>query len=95
MSLHLLEEEQKMALCSTLSEILESACASPSTGFCLVTWAKGQSPNTSSHSKTQAQPETQEEPESSQPHEESPPSKLCVIVHLESAAHLQKHCSYN
>uniref|UniRef100_A0A671TSV7 Ubiquitin carboxyl-terminal hydrolase MINDY n=1 Tax=Sparus aurata TaxID=8175 RepID=A0A671TSV7_SPAAU len=35
-------EEQKTALCSTLSEILESACASPSTGFCLVTWAKGQ-----------------------------------------------------
>uniref|UniRef100_A0A3Q1D1X0 Ubiquitin carboxyl-terminal hydrolase MINDY n=1 Tax=Amphiprion ocellaris TaxID=80972 RepID=A0A3Q1D1X0_AMPOC len=39
-------EEQKTALCSTLSEILESACSSPSTGFCLVTWAKGQSPHT-------------------------------------------------
>uniref|UniRef100_A0A672JAD7 Ubiquitin carboxyl-terminal hydrolase MINDY n=1 Tax=Salarias fasciatus TaxID=181472 RepID=A0A672JAD7_SALFA len=36
------EEDQKAALCSTLSEILESACSSPSTGFCLVTWAKGQ-----------------------------------------------------
>uniref|UniRef100_A0A3B3XZB8 Ubiquitin carboxyl-terminal hydrolase MINDY n=1 Tax=Poecilia mexicana TaxID=48701 RepID=A0A3B3XZB8_9TELE len=47
------EEEQKMALCSTLSEILESACASPSTGFCFVTWAKGQSPHTSTLSKTQ------------------------------------------
>uniref|UniRef100_A0A8C8DLG9 Ubiquitin carboxyl-terminal hydrolase MINDY n=1 Tax=Oryzias sinensis TaxID=183150 RepID=A0A8C8DLG9_9TELE len=40
------EEEQKTALCSTLSEILESACASLSTGFCIVTWAKGHSPDT-------------------------------------------------
>uniref|UniRef100_A0A3B4AEQ7 Ubiquitin carboxyl-terminal hydrolase MINDY n=1 Tax=Periophthalmus magnuspinnatus TaxID=409849 RepID=A0A3B4AEQ7_9GOBI len=36
------EEEQKTALCSTLTEILESARSSPSTGYCLVTWAKGQ-----------------------------------------------------
>uniref|UniRef100_A0A673BKG5 Ubiquitin carboxyl-terminal hydrolase MINDY n=1 Tax=Sphaeramia orbicularis TaxID=375764 RepID=A0A673BKG5_9TELE len=46
------EEEQKTALCSTLSEILESACSSPSTGFCLVTWAKGQSPHTSTHTNS-------------------------------------------
>uniref|UniRef100_A0A3Q2CT06 Ubiquitin carboxyl-terminal hydrolase MINDY n=1 Tax=Cyprinodon variegatus TaxID=28743 RepID=A0A3Q2CT06_CYPVA len=54
-----MSEEQKMALCSTLTEILESACASPSSGFCLVTWAKGQSPHTSTLSKTQTQPQTQ------------------------------------
>uniref|UniRef100_A0A7N6C1Y0 Ubiquitin carboxyl-terminal hydrolase MINDY n=1 Tax=Anabas testudineus TaxID=64144 RepID=A0A7N6C1Y0_ANATE len=41
------EEDQKTALCSTLSEILESACSSPTTGFCLVTWAKGQKPESS------------------------------------------------
>uniref|UniRef100_A0A4W6DQK8 Ubiquitin carboxyl-terminal hydrolase MINDY n=1 Tax=Lates calcarifer TaxID=8187 RepID=A0A4W6DQK8_LATCA len=46
------EEEQKTALCSTLSEILESACSSPSTGFCLVTWAKGQSLHTSTHTNS-------------------------------------------
>uniref|UniRef100_A0A3B3UPJ1 Ubiquitin carboxyl-terminal hydrolase MINDY n=1 Tax=Poecilia latipinna TaxID=48699 RepID=A0A3B3UPJ1_9TELE len=56
------EEEQKMALCSTLSEILESACASPSTGFCFVTWAKGQSPHPSTLSKTQTQSQTQDMP---------------------------------
>ncbi|XP_013880371.1 ubiquitin carboxyl-terminal hydrolase MINDY-3 [Austrofundulus limnaeus] len=72
------EEEQKTVLCSTLSEILESACASPSTGFCLVTWAKGQSPNTSSHSKTQTQPQTQDGPESSQPHEEPQPTAVAA-----------------
>nr|XP_057941152.1 ubiquitin carboxyl-terminal hydrolase MINDY-3 [Doryrhamphus excisus]XP_057941153.1 ubiquitin carboxyl-terminal hydrolase MINDY-3 [Doryrhamphus excisus] len=43
---HMPEEEQKTVLCSTLSEILESACSGSSTGFCLVTWAKGQSPDT-------------------------------------------------
>ncbi|KAF3839815.1 hypothetical protein F7725_018532 [Dissostichus mawsoni] len=59
----LLEEEQKTVLCSTLSEILESACSSPSTGFCLVTWAKGQSP----HSSTQSQSQTQEVPAPEQP----------------------------
>uniref|UniRef100_A0A8D3BC59 Ubiquitin carboxyl-terminal hydrolase MINDY n=1 Tax=Scophthalmus maximus TaxID=52904 RepID=A0A8D3BC59_SCOMX len=66
------EEGQKTALCSTLSEILESACSSPSTGFCLVTWAKGQSPHTSTHTNTQSQSQTQDvpEPESSQPPQE-------------------------
>lgn len=67
-----LEEEQKTELCSTLSEILESACASPTTGFCLVTWAKGQSPHVSAHTNSQTQSQTQEmpAPESSQPPEE-------------------------
>ncbi|CAG6015534.1 unnamed protein product [Menidia menidia] len=71
----ILEEEQKTVLCSTLSEILESACASPSTGFCIVTWAKGQSPHTSKAPKTQTQSQTQDmpEPESSQPPEEQQP----------------------
>uniref|UniRef100_A0A668ARV4 Ubiquitin carboxyl-terminal hydrolase MINDY n=1 Tax=Myripristis murdjan TaxID=586833 RepID=A0A668ARV4_9TELE len=56
-------EEQKAALCSTLSEILESACSSPSTGYCLVSWAKGQSPHTSTHTNTQTQSQTQGMPE--------------------------------
>uniref|UniRef100_A0A8C5EKW6 Ubiquitin carboxyl-terminal hydrolase MINDY n=1 Tax=Gouania willdenowi TaxID=441366 RepID=A0A8C5EKW6_GOUWI len=58
-------EEQKAALCSTLSEILESACSSPSTGFYLVTWAKGQSPNSSTLRNTETQPtsQTQDVPE--------------------------------
>uniref|UniRef100_A0A669F4Q9 Ubiquitin carboxyl-terminal hydrolase MINDY n=1 Tax=Oreochromis niloticus TaxID=8128 RepID=A0A669F4Q9_ORENI len=73
----MLEEEQKMALCSTLSEILESVCSSTSTGFCLVTWAKGQSPHTSTQTITQAQSQTQEmpEPASSQPPQEQQPSE--------------------
>uniref|UniRef100_A0A8C4EM11 Ubiquitin carboxyl-terminal hydrolase MINDY n=1 Tax=Dicentrarchus labrax TaxID=13489 RepID=A0A8C4EM11_DICLA len=74
------EEEQKTALCSTLSEILESACSSPSTGFCLVTWAKGQSPHTSTHTntQTQSQSQTQDMPESSQPPQEQQPSESYV-----------------
>ncbi|CAG11956.1 unnamed protein product [Tetraodon nigroviridis] len=66
------EEEQKIELCSTLSEILESACASLTTGFCLVTWAKGRSPHVSAHTKSQTQSQTQDmpAPESSQPSEE-------------------------
>ncbi|XP_027868662.1 ubiquitin carboxyl-terminal hydrolase MINDY-3 isoform X2 [Xiphophorus couchianus] len=74
------EEEQKMALCSTLSEILESACASPSTGFCFVTWAKGQSPYTSTLSKTQTQSQTQDmpRPESSQSPQEQQPTALAA-----------------
>lgn len=78
----LLEEEQKTALCSTLSEILESACSSPSTGFCLVTWAKGQSPHTSTHTNTQTQSQSQTQdmpvPESSQPPQEQQPSESYV-----------------
>ncbi|XP_068179470.1 ubiquitin carboxyl-terminal hydrolase MINDY-3 [Antennarius striatus] len=78
------EEEQKAALCSTLSEILESACASPSTGFCLVTWAKGQNPHSSIHTKTQtqshSQTQTQDTPEaeSSQPPQEEQPTALAA-----------------
>ncbi|CAL1611234.1 unnamed protein product [Knipowitschia caucasica] len=73
------DEEQKTALCSTLTEILESACSSPSTGYCLVTWAKGQSPHTSStHPNTdkQVQQNSQDVPESSQPAQE--PTALAV-----------------
>uniref|UniRef100_A0A7N6A4R8 Ubiquitin carboxyl-terminal hydrolase MINDY n=1 Tax=Anabas testudineus TaxID=64144 RepID=A0A7N6A4R8_ANATE len=72
------EEDQKTALCSTLSEILESACSSPTTGFCLVTWAKGQSPHTSTHTNTQSQTQDTAEPESSQPPQEQQPSESCV-----------------
>lgn len=71
----LLEEDQKTALCSTLSEILESACSSPSTCICLVTWAKGQSPQTSTHGNVQSQTQDTPEPESSQPLLEQQPSK--------------------
>lgn len=69
-----LEEEQKTELCSTLSEILESACASATMGFCLVTWAKGQSPHASAHTKSQTQSQTQDmpAPESSQSPQEQP-----------------------
>uniref|UniRef100_A0A3Q0SA60 Ubiquitin carboxyl-terminal hydrolase MINDY n=1 Tax=Amphilophus citrinellus TaxID=61819 RepID=A0A3Q0SA60_AMPCI len=74
------EEEQKTALCSTLSEILETVCSSTSTGFCLVTWAKGQSPHTSTQTITQAQSQTQDmpEPASSQPPQEQQPSESYV-----------------
>lgn len=86
----LLEEEQKTALCSILSEILESACSSPSTGFCLVTWAKGQSPHASTHANTQSQPQSQTqdvpEPESSQPLREQQPSESYVRhIHMQDA----------
>uniref|UniRef100_A0A672JDL1 Ubiquitin carboxyl-terminal hydrolase MINDY n=1 Tax=Salarias fasciatus TaxID=181472 RepID=A0A672JDL1_SALFA len=78
------EEDQKAALCSTLSEILESACSSPSTGFCLVTWAKGQSPHTSTQTNTQTQspPQTQDtpKPESSQPSQEQQPSDHILAI---------------
>ncbi|KAK0145454.1 Ubiquitin carboxyl-terminal hydrolase MINDY-3 [Merluccius polli] len=75
---HISEEDQKVALCSTLSEILESACSSPSTGYCLVSWAKGQTPHTSTHAKTQTQSQTQgtPEPESSQPSQVLQPTSL-------------------
>lgn len=80
-----LEEEQKTALCSTLSEILESACSRPSTGFCLVTWAKGQGPHTSTHNNTQAQSQPQDMPvpEGSQPPPEQQPSESSEMSHSE------------
>lgn len=81
---YMLEEEQKTALCSTLSEILESACFSPSTGFCLVTWAKGQSPHTST--QTQSQMQDMPAPESSQPPQEQQPSESYIC-------HIQAHLS--
>uniref|UniRef100_A0A3Q3JE91 Ubiquitin carboxyl-terminal hydrolase MINDY n=2 Tax=Monopterus albus TaxID=43700 RepID=A0A3Q3JE91_MONAL len=70
------EEEQKTTLCLTLSEILESACSSSSTGFCLVTWAKGQSPHMSTQSQLQMQ--DMSEPESSQSPQEQQPSALAA-----------------
>ncbi|KAF7227338.1 family with sequence similarity 188 member A [Nothobranchius furzeri] len=74
------EEEQRTALCSTLSEILESACAGPTSGFCLVTWAKGQSPKTSVLSKSLTASQTQDssEAESSQPQQEPEPTALAA-----------------
>lgn len=35
-----LEEEQRLALCSTLTEILVSACIGKTHSFCLATWAR-------------------------------------------------------
>lgn len=74
----LLEEEQRSALCSTLSEILESACAGPSTGFCLVTWAKGQSPHAGTQTQSQSQSQDVPEPASSQTPQEQQPSEFCI-----------------
>ncbi|KAF4075971.1 hypothetical protein AMELA_G00225050 [Ameiurus melas] len=37
------EEEQRLALCSTLTEILVSACTGKSHNFCLATWAPSKS----------------------------------------------------
>ncbi|KAM9783062.1 ubiquitin carboxyl-terminal hydrolase MINDY-3 [Neosynchiropus ocellatus] len=89
------EEDQKTALCSTLSEILESACSSPSTGFCLVTWAKGQSPPKTTQMETLSSTQAQDmpEPESSQPAPELHPTAVAVedlgFEHFHSV--LQKH----
>uniref|UniRef100_A0A8C6NZL9 Ubiquitin carboxyl-terminal hydrolase MINDY n=1 Tax=Nothobranchius furzeri TaxID=105023 RepID=A0A8C6NZL9_NOTFU len=86
------EEEQRTALCSTLSEILESACAGPTSGFCLVTWAKGQSPKTSVLSKSLTASQTQDssEAESSQPQQEPEPSKSCLQRTVLSVADLRE-----
>lgn len=69
-------EEQKAALCTTLSEILESACSTPSASYCLVSWAKGQNLPSSSHpqSLTQSTPE----PESGQPSQNQRPTSLAA-----------------
>ncbi|XP_051922062.1 ubiquitin carboxyl-terminal hydrolase MINDY-3 isoform X1 [Hippocampus zosterae] len=77
---HMTEEEQKTILCSALSEILESACSSTSTGFCLVSWAKGQSPQSHAHTKAQTQSQAQDMPvpESSQPLEGQQPTALAA-----------------
>uniref|UniRef100_A0A8C8CU34 Ubiquitin carboxyl-terminal hydrolase MINDY n=1 Tax=Oncorhynchus tshawytscha TaxID=74940 RepID=A0A8C8CU34_ONCTS len=65
-----LEEEQKAALCSTLAEILEQACSTSSTtSFCLVTWAKGQCPHTTTHTPLTGGPETSQTPQDQQPSE--------------------------
>ena len=62
----LVEEEQKAALCSTLAEILEQACSTSSTtSFCLVTWAKGQCPHTTTHTPLTGGPETSQQPSES------------------------------
>uniref|UniRef100_A0A8C6VNM9 Ubiquitin carboxyl-terminal hydrolase MINDY n=1 Tax=Nothobranchius furzeri TaxID=105023 RepID=A0A8C6VNM9_NOTFU len=58
------EEEQRTALCSTLSEILESACAGPTSGFCL--------------SLTASQTQDSSEAESSQPQQEPEPTALAA-----------------
>ncbi|XP_051922063.1 ubiquitin carboxyl-terminal hydrolase MINDY-3 isoform X2 [Hippocampus zosterae] len=81
---HMTEEEQKTILCSALSEILESACSSTSTGFCLVSWAKGQSPQSHAHTKAQTQSQAQDMPvpESSQPLEGQQPNLQAEVLSL-------------
>ncbi|KAK6292762.1 hypothetical protein J4Q44_G00373470 [Coregonus suidteri] len=65
---HITEEEQKAALCSTLAEILEQACSTSSTtSYCLVTWAKGQSPHTNTHTPLTGGPETSQNLQDQQP----------------------------
>uniref|UniRef100_A0AAR2JNU8 Ubiquitin carboxyl-terminal hydrolase MINDY n=1 Tax=Pygocentrus nattereri TaxID=42514 RepID=A0AAR2JNU8_PYGNA len=56
------EEEQRTALCSTLSEILESACLGKTQNFCLATWARAKATDDNTDI-TDSHPE----PESSQP----------------------------
>ncbi|CAB1334245.1 unnamed protein product, partial [Coregonus sp. 'balchen'] len=64
------QEEQKAALCSTLAEILEQACSTSSTtSYCLVTWAKGQSPHTTTHTPLTGGPETSQTLQDQQPSE--------------------------
>uniref|UniRef100_A0A8C7Q038 Ubiquitin carboxyl-terminal hydrolase MINDY n=1 Tax=Oncorhynchus mykiss TaxID=8022 RepID=A0A8C7Q038_ONCMY len=68
--LFLVEEEQKAALCSTLAEILEQACSTSSTtSYCLVTWAKGQCPHTTTHTSLTGGPETSQTQQDQQPSE--------------------------
>ncbi|KAF5890229.1 protein FAM, partial [Clarias magur] len=55
------DEEQRLALCSTLSEILVSACIGKTHNFCLATWAPSKSTD-----ENRDIPEDQTEPESSQ-----------------------------
>eukprot|EP00063_Salmo_salar_P041188 XP_014016023.1 PREDICTED: protein FAM188A-like [Salmo salar] len=65
---HITEEEQKAALCSTLAEILEQACSTSSTTtYCLVTWAKGQCPRTTTHTPLTGGPETSQTLQDQQP----------------------------
>uniref|UniRef100_A0A674DLH7 Ubiquitin carboxyl-terminal hydrolase MINDY n=1 Tax=Salmo trutta TaxID=8032 RepID=A0A674DLH7_SALTR len=65
---HWSKEEQKAALCSTLSEILEQACSTSSTtSYCLVTWAKGQCPRTTTHTPLTGGPETSQTLQDQQP----------------------------
>uniref|UniRef100_A0A4W5QSA4 Ubiquitin carboxyl-terminal hydrolase MINDY n=1 Tax=Hucho hucho TaxID=62062 RepID=A0A4W5QSA4_9TELE len=61
------KEEQKAALCSTLAEILEQACSTSS--YCLVTWAKGPCPHTTTHTPLTGGPETSQTPQDQQPSE--------------------------
>uniref|UniRef100_A0AAY5EAU7 Ubiquitin carboxyl-terminal hydrolase MINDY n=1 Tax=Electrophorus electricus TaxID=8005 RepID=A0AAY5EAU7_ELEEL len=56
------EEEQRTALCSTLAEILESACGGRGASFCLATWARGKG-----SSDVTDIPDSPPEPESSRP----------------------------
>ncbi|XP_052000114.1 ubiquitin carboxyl-terminal hydrolase MINDY-3 isoform X2 [Xyrauchen texanus] len=55
------EEEQRMVLCSTLSEILESACLNKTQAFHLATWPRAKTTDSSNI------PDSHPEPESSQP----------------------------
>ncbi|MCJ8745570.1 hypothetical protein PDJAM_G00131630 [Pangasius djambal] len=55
------EEEQRLALCSTLTEILVSACIGKTHNFCLATWAPSKSTD-----ENRAITEDHTEPESSQ-----------------------------
>ncbi|XP_067094931.1 ubiquitin carboxyl-terminal hydrolase MINDY-3 [Osmerus mordax] len=75
----LTEEEQRATLCSTLSEILESACSTPSVSYCLVSWAKGQGPHTSTHTHTETHTSQEtSKPESSQPQQDQLPTALAA-----------------
>uniref|UniRef100_A0AAY5EWR8 Ubiquitin carboxyl-terminal hydrolase MINDY n=1 Tax=Electrophorus electricus TaxID=8005 RepID=A0AAY5EWR8_ELEEL len=67
------EEEQRTALCSTLAEILESACGGRGASFCLATWARGKG-----SSDVTDIPDSPPEPESSRPADAHP--KLCMCV---------------
>ncbi|XP_053344250.1 ubiquitin carboxyl-terminal hydrolase MINDY-3 isoform X2 [Clarias gariepinus] len=55
------DEEQRLAMCSTLSEILVSACTGKTHNFCLATWAPSKSTE-----ESRDIPEDHTEPESSQ-----------------------------
>ncbi|KAJ7985646.1 hypothetical protein DPEC_G00354220 [Dallia pectoralis] len=87
---HITEEEQNMALCSTLADILELASSTSSTtSYCLVTWAKGQSPHTST---THTHTALTGGPESSQTLQDQLPTALAAadLGFERFHSHLQK-----
>uniref|UniRef100_A0A8B9KCZ8 Ubiquitin carboxyl-terminal hydrolase MINDY n=1 Tax=Astyanax mexicanus TaxID=7994 RepID=A0A8B9KCZ8_ASTMX len=81
MCMSFIEEQQRTALCSTLSEILEAACLGKTQNFCLATWARAKATDENSDiTDSHPLPQSSQPTDTDQHPSESLSTSACTVL---------------